>query len=94
LKDTNAQPTTTTRNINKIASNNLQHARINLALLGKKYKSLTPPFLLNFKIFHQNVHNCLVDLGASLNVMPYSISRKLIATPTKCATHILYLDRT
>ena len=34
------------------------------ALIGRKSRSQTPPFLLTFKIFNINVHNCLVDLGA------------------------------
>ena len=29
-----------------------------------------PPFLLTFEIFNRNVHNCMVDSGASSNVMP------------------------
>ena len=30
-------------------------------LIGRKYRSQTPPFLLTFEIFNRNVHNCLVD---------------------------------
>ena len=41
------------------------------ALIGKRSRSQTPPFLLTFEIFNRNVHNCLFDLGASSNVMPY-----------------------
>ena len=41
------------------------------ALIGRKSRSQTPPFLLNFEIFNQNVHNCIVDLGVSSNVMLY-----------------------
>jgi hypothetical protein len=32
-----------------------------------------PPFLLTFKILNRNVHNCMVDSGASSNVMPWSV---------------------
>jgi hypothetical protein len=31
------------------------------------------PFLLTFEIFNRNVHNCMVDSGASSNVMPWSV---------------------
>ena len=31
------------------------------ALIGRKSRSQTPPFLLTFEIFNRNVHNCLVD---------------------------------
>ena len=43
--------------------------------LGVKSKYRTPTFLLNFYIFNYNVHNCLVDLGASFNVMPLSVCK-------------------
>ena len=35
------------------------------ALIGKKSRSQTPPFLLTFEIFNRNVRNYLVDSGAS-----------------------------
>ena len=38
--------------------------------IGGKSKSKTLPFLLYFEIFNHNVHNCLVDSGASSIVMP------------------------
>ena len=41
------------------------------ALIGRKSRSQTPLFLLTFDIFNRNVHNFLVDLEASSNVMPY-----------------------
>ena len=50
-------------------------------LIGRKSRSQTLPFLLTFEIFKLNVHNCLVDFGASSNVMPYSICKKLNAEP-------------
>ena len=43
---------------------------INKASIGGKSKSRTLPFLLTFEIFNHNVHNYLVDSGASTNVMP------------------------
>jgi hypothetical protein len=36
------------------------------------------PFLLTFKIFNRNVHNCMVNSGASSNVMPLSVCQKLM----------------
>ena len=49
--------------------------RANGELIGRKSRCQTPPFLLTFEIFNRNVHNYLVDSGASSNVMPYSIAR-------------------
>ena len=46
---------------------------INEASIGGKSKSQTLPFLLTFEIFNHNIHNCLVDSGASSNVMPLFI---------------------
>ena len=39
--------------------------------IGGKSKRKHPPFLLTFEIFNHNVHNCLVYLGESVNVIPY-----------------------
>ena len=44
---------------------------------GGKSKSKHPPFLLTFEIFNHNVHNCLVDSGASVNVMPISVCKRI-----------------
>ena len=38
---------------------------INEASIGAKSKSQNFPFLLTFEFFNHNVHNCLVDSGAS-----------------------------
>lgn len=40
------------------------------------------PFLLSYEIFNFNVHN-LVDSGASVNVMTFSISMKVNARGSK-----------
>ena len=53
--------------------------RTNGALIFRNSRSQTPPFVLTFEIFNRNVHNCLFDSGASSNVMPYSIFKKLNA---------------
>lgn len=39
--------------------------------------TLCPPFLLTFEIFNFNVHNFLVDSGASVNIMPLFVSKKI-----------------
>ena len=63
------------------------------ALIGRKSRSQTPPFLLTLEIFNRNVHNYLVDSRASSNVMPYSVCKKLNAQPKMCRTKIIQLDR-
>ena len=67
--------------------------RVDGALIGKRSRSQTPPFLLTFEIFNRNVHNCLVDSRASSNVMPYSVCKKLNAQPKICRTKIIQLDK-
>ena len=67
--------------------------RSNGALIGRKYRYQTPPFLLTLEIFNRNVHNYLVDSGTSSNVMPYSVCKKLNAKPKMCRTKVIQLDR-
>ena len=63
-----------TNAINKIDPNDI-------ALIGGRSRSHTPPFLLTYEIFNKNVHNCLVDSGASSNILPKSICAKLNVQP-------------
>jgi hypothetical protein len=70
----------------KLNSKTKYKATMKDAIIGSRSKSQTPPFLPTFEIFNHNVHNCLVDLGASSNVMPYLVHNKINATPTKCST--------
>jgi hypothetical protein len=63
-------------------------------LIGDRSNSHTPPFLLTFEIFNKNVHNCLVDSGASSNIMPYSVCLKLNISPQKSVVQIVQLDHT
>jgi hypothetical protein len=53
-----------------------------------------PPFLLTFEIFNRNVHNCMVDSGASSNVMPLSVCQKINAEVQPSNLKIIQLDRT
>jgi ribonuclease HI len=53
-----------------------------------------PPFLLTFEIFNRNVHNCMVDSGASSNVMPWSVCKKINAEVEPSSLKIIQLDRT
>ena len=62
------------------------------SLIGKNSKSTTPPFLLTFEIYNINIHNCMVDSGASSNVMPLSVCRRMNAKYTPCETKITQLD--
>jgi hypothetical protein len=53
-----------------------------------------PPFVLTFEIFNRNVHNCMVDSGASSNVMPLSVCQKINAEVKPSDLKIIQLDRT
>ena len=41
-----------------------------------------------------NVHNCLVDSRASLNVMPLLVCKKINGKPTPSTSQMIQLDRT
>ena len=73
-----------TNMINKVDPNDI-------ALIGGRSRSHTPPFLLTYEIFNKNVHNCLVDSGASTNILPKSICAKLNVQPQKSAVRIFSL---
>ena len=51
--------------------------RVHGALIEKKYRSQTPPFLLTFEIFNPIIHNYLVDSASLSNIMPYLACKKL-----------------
>jgi hypothetical protein len=53
-----------------------------------------PPFLLTFKIFNRNVHNCMVDSGASSNVIPLSVCQNINGEVKPSNLKIIQLDRT
>ena len=55
----------------------IEEEEIGETSIGGKSKSKHPPFLLTFEIFNHNVHNCLVDSWASVNVMPISIYKRI-----------------
>ena len=46
-----------------------------------KDKAKVPTFFLSIKIYGENLHNCLIDSGASCNVMPLSIAKRLGVNP-------------
>ena len=61
------------------------------SLIGKNSNSTTPLFLLTFDIFNRNIHNCMVDSGASSNFIPFPVCRRLNAKFTPCETQITQL---
>ena len=54
---------------------------LNNAIIGKRSKSMTHPFLITFEIFNPNVQNCLVDSGVSFNIMSYIVCKKINVKP-------------
>jgi hypothetical protein len=67
---------------------------VNTCSEDKKGKPFVPSFLLTFEVFKRNLQNCLVDSGASSNIMPLAISKKLNAIPLKSDKHVIQLDIT
>ena len=66
---------------------------INEVSIGGKSKYHTFPFMLSLEKFNHNVHNCLVYFGASSNVTPLSICKKINGQPTPSPSRIIQLDR-
>ena len=54
----------------------------------------TPPFLLTLEMLNYNVHNCLVDSGAVVNVMPLKICKKIKGQLESTPREVRQLDRT
>ena len=73
--------------------NQPEEEEIGEASVGGKSKCKTPPFLLTFEFFNHNVHNCLVDSRASVNVMPLLVCKKINEQPKPSIWHIIQLDR-
>ena len=78
----------------EIPINNQPIEEIGEASVGGKSKFKTPPSLLTFDIFNYNVHNCLVDSGASINVMPLSVYKRINGQPKPSTWQVIQLERT
>ena len=65
IKTIKASNVTSTSSIENKEKTTEEEKKLNLrvdgALIGRKLRSQTPPFLITFEIFNKNVHNCLVD---------------------------------
>ena len=57
----------------KIVSQQVNAAEVMPTMFKEKVE--VPPFLLSIRIYGKNLHNCLIDLGASCNLMPLSIAQ-------------------
>jgi hypothetical protein len=66
---------------------------VNTCSEEKKGKPFVPPFLLMFKVFNRNLHNCFVDSGASSNVMHLFICKKINVFPLRSDKHVIQLGR-
>jgi len=51
-----------------------------VVLIGDRSNSHTP-FLLTYEIYNRNFHNCLIDSGASSNIMKALVCSKLNIEP-------------
>ena len=58
-----------------------------------KDKVEVPPFLLSIRIYGKNLHNFLIDLGASCNVIPLSIAQRLGVNPQPSNQVVIHLDK-
>jgi hypothetical protein len=96
-QDKGRLPVVPINNVNNV--NNVD--KVALEIASKKPQATTlstrknvPPFLLTFEIFNRNVHNCMVDSGASSNVMPWSVCQKINTEVEPSTLKIIQLDRT
>ena len=78
----------------EVISTDNQPEEVSEASVGGKSKFKTPPFLLTFDIFNYNVHNCLVDSGASINVMPLLVCKRINGQPKPSTLQVIQLDMT
>ena len=60
----------------------------------KTMKTSAPPFLVTLEILNHNVHNCLVDSGSSMNVMPLIVCKKLNGQIKPTLWDVTQLDKT
>jgi hypothetical protein len=93
LKSVENPTTRTDQGENPILSNLRNKPTVNDFSEDKKGNPFVPPFLLTFEVFNKNLQNCLVDSGASSNVMPLSICKKLNTIPLKSYKHVRQLDK-
>ena len=56
-------------------NDNQDEEEISEASIGENSKYRTPTFLITSEIFNFNIHNYLVESGASMNVMPLSVCK-------------------
>ena len=54
----------------------------------------TPPFLLTLQMLNHNVHNCLVDSGSAVNVMPLEVCKNINGQPKSTFCEVMQLDST
>jgi ribonuclease HI len=99
--DKGSLPVPNVNNVNNNVSSVNNSDKVVLENASKKPQATTlstrknvPPFLLTFEIFNRNVHNCMVDSGASSNVMPWSVCQKINAEVEPSSLKIIQLDRT
>ena len=64
------------------------------ASVGGKTGFKTPPFLLTLEILNHKVHNCLVDSGSSVNVMPLAVCENINGQPKPTTWEVTQLDKT
>jgi hypothetical protein len=90
-QDKGSLPVSNVNNVDKVALETVSKNPQDTTLSTRKN---VPPFLLAFEIFNRNVHNCMVDSGASSNVMPWSVCQKINAEVEPSTLKIIQLDRT
>jgi hypothetical protein len=81
----------TISNVDKIVLGTVTKNQHNFVVNTRKN---VPSFLLTFEIFNRNVQNCMVDSGASSNVIPLSVFQKINAKVQPSSLKIIQLDWT
>jgi ribonuclease HI len=101
IQDKGSLPVLPVSNVNNTVNNANNVDKVPLENASKKPQATTlntrknvPPFLLTFEIFNRNVHNYMVDSGASSNVMPWSVCQKINAEVEPSSLKIIQLDQT
>jgi hypothetical protein len=90
-QDKGSLPVSNANNVDKLA---LETASKKPQATTLSTRKNVPLFLLTFEIFNRNVHNCMVDSGASSNVMPWFVFQKINVKVEPSTLKIIQLDQT
>ena len=70
----------------------LDHTKVSLNM-NIALQKIVSPFFLSIRVYGKNLHNFLIDLGASCNIMPSSIAQRLGVSHQPSNQVVIQLDK-